>query len=66
MEFEERPINKKYTVAIYWTSKEKEDEVQTFITPDLEKTMEQWGRNRDSFKWVLISHGDEDKGWGPV
>jgi hypothetical protein len=73
MEFEEKPkrSNRAYWVRITWHDKSLPPELQEFKTNDIERTMEQWQRNRETFEWEVISYGDGDKtvhniGWGPL
>lgn len=44
--------NKKYRVSILYY--DGETEIVEFITTDLEWTIEQYGRNREPFKWKIL------------
>lgn len=50
-------IKKKYAVAISYISREEDEitmDLVTFITDDLEKSIEQYGRNREPFEWKVV------------
>lgn len=50
-------VKKKYKVAISYIHREEDEitmDLVTFITDDLENSIEQYGRNREPFEWEVV------------